>query len=271
MLKLGVITDEISHDLEQALKVMKEIGAEYAELRGVWGKNIMRQSDEEIREVRRLLMKYGVPVSVLATPFLKIKVDSIDDYREHLKYFENVIRIAKFLDTDKVRVFSFWRRPNRSMWLDRVVEALGEFSDIARNEGILLVLENESSCMVATGAETLEMISRAGVHNLKVIWDPGNAYVAGETPYPDGYLAVKNHVVHMHVKDCALINGKKQWVAIGSGMIDYVAQFKALIKDGYSGVVSLETHYKINGDREAATRESFAGLLKTLRKALDEV
>ena len=200
---------------------------------------------------------------------LKIHVDSVDDYREHLKYLEKAIRIAKFLDTDKIRVFSFWRRPDRSRWLDRVVDALREFGDIARDEGIVLVLENEASCMVATGAETLEIISRAGVPNLKVIWDPGNAYAAGETPYPDGYLAIRNHVVHMHVKDCALINGRKRWVAIGSGMIDYVSQFKALVKDGYDGVISLETHYKIDDNREAATRESFAGLLRTLEKAFN--
>jgi L-ribulose-5-phosphate 3-epimerase len=55
---------------------------------------------------------------------------------------------------------------------------------------------------------------------------------------------------------------------VGSGKIDYLGQFRALIKDGYKGTMSLETHY-LNAakDKEASSRESMEGLLKLIQEA----
>jgi len=41
MLKIGIFSDEISQDFEHALEVIKELGAEYVELRSMWGKSLM--------------------------------------------------------------------------------------------------------------------------------------------------------------------------------------------------------------------------------------
>jgi sugar phosphate isomerase/epimerase len=55
---------------------------------------------------------------------------------------------------------------------------------------------------------------------------------------------------------------------VGGGKIDYLGQFRALLKDGYAGTMSLETHY-LNAarDKEASSRESMEGLLKVIRQA----
>jgi L-ribulose-5-phosphate 3-epimerase len=55
---------------------------------------------------------------------------------------------------------------------------------------------------------------------------------------------------------------------IGSGKIDFVGQFRALIKNGYEGTMSLETHY-LNAakNKEASSKESMEGLLKVIRDA----
>jgi sugar phosphate isomerase/epimerase len=55
---------------------------------------------------------------------------------------------------------------------------------------------------------------------------------------------------------------------IGAGKIDYVEQFRALLKNGYDGTMSLETHYLNTAkDKEASSRESMEGLLKVIREA----
>jgi L-ribulose-5-phosphate 3-epimerase len=54
---------------------------------------------------------------------------------------------------------------------------------------------------------------------------------------------------------------------MGEGNIDYVGQFKALLKDGYTGAVVLETHWRGAGSAEASTRQSMKGMLELLRKA----
>lgn len=102
-------------------------------------------------------------------------------------------------------------------------------------------------------------------------WDPGNAYAAGETPFPNGYDALdKKRMWHMHLKDAAPNpnGGESKWEPIGGGKIDFLGQFRALIKNKYEGTMSLETHY-LNAakNKEESSTESMNGLLKVIREA----
>jgi len=54
---------------------------------------------------------------------------------------------------------------------------------------------------------------------------------------------------------------------MGQGKIAYVEQFKALMKDGYRGTMSLETHWSGGGTPEESSRQSMAGTKDLLRKA----
>jgi hypothetical protein len=47
-LTLGVITDEISEDLDMPLAVARELGVQHVELRAVWKKNLMDLKEREI-------------------------------------------------------------------------------------------------------------------------------------------------------------------------------------------------------------------------------
>jgi sugar phosphate isomerase/epimerase len=150
---------------------------------------------------------------------------------------------------------------------ERVANELDRTAEIAKREGIRLVLENEFACNVATGAESAAMLNAVKAPALGLNWDPGNAYAAGELkPFPDGYaLLDKKRMWHMHLKDAE--GTGTNWRPIGGGKIDYVGQFRAILKDGYTGTMSLETHY-LNAakDKEASSRESMDGLLKVIRE-----
>ena len=67
-MKLGVITDGLSTDLEYALKVMDETGLEYAELQFVWDKEIGDQTAEEIQKIKDLVAQYQVRVPCITGP-----------------------------------------------------------------------------------------------------------------------------------------------------------------------------------------------------------
>src|SRR5262245_53430083 len=70
--KLSVITDEISQDLGHALEVAsKEFGLGYVELRSLWDKNIINLDEKEIRETRRLVEKFSLQVTDIASPLFK--------------------------------------------------------------------------------------------------------------------------------------------------------------------------------------------------------
>ena len=55
-MKLGIITDEISQDLEQALDFISGYSLGFCELRELWGKNIMNLTPEEKTHTSKLLL-----------------------------------------------------------------------------------------------------------------------------------------------------------------------------------------------------------------------
>jgi len=62
-------------------------------------------------------------------------------------------------------------------------------------------------------------------------------------------------------------DGSYEWAAMGRGIIDYAGQFRALLKAGYSGTMSLETHWRGAGSAEESSRQSMAGMKELLRAA----
>ena len=53
---------------------------------------------------------------------------------------------------------------------------------------------------------------RLSHRHLQLIWDPANAFILGDTPYPDGYrLLPHDRVLHVHVKDCMIREGRPVW------------------------------------------------------------
>jgi len=72
----------------------------------------------------------------------------------------------------------------------------------------------------------------------------------------------------VHCKDAVKdANGKWVWKAMGSGVIDWAGQFRALKADGYRHAVTLETHWRGAGTPEESTRQSLAGMKGLLQKA----
>jgi len=282
--KLGVITDEVTQNFEQALLWVKSFDLDRVELRFVWDKYVTDFTADDVKRAKDLLAKHGMKVSVLDSPYFKTllpgteskfaegKPDPLQSgFSQQNAILERAIARAKDFGTDKVRIFSFLRVAQPKTVFDRVAKELERTAGIAQREGVRLVLENESSCNVATGAEGAALLNAVQSLALGMNWDPGNAYDAGETPFPNGYdLLDKKRIWHMHLKDAApgAKAGTSRWMPIGSGKIDYVGQFRALIKNDYEGTMSLETHY-LNAakNKEESSRESMEGLLKVIREA----
>jgi sugar phosphate isomerase/epimerase len=73
----------------------------------------------------------------------------------------------------------------------------------------------------------------------------------------------------VHIKDVRKDpkTGKLEWAPVGAGVVDWRGQMQAFRKDGYSGTMSLETHYlRPDGNKVESTRESLEGLLKAMKE-----
>jgi sugar phosphate isomerase/epimerase len=152
----------------------------------------------------------------------------------------------------------------------RILDAFAEAVRIVESAEVTFGLENEHDCGVATGEEAAKFLADLGSPNVKIAWDAGNAFFAGETPYPDGYERIRGRIAHVHVKDAAVdtATGAARWTVMGAGQVDWQGQFRALIADGYDGAVSLETHYTpLGGTREDGSRQCLDAMMKLLREA----
>ncbi len=265
-MKLGIISDEISQDPDHAFKIAKRLGATHVEIRDVWGKNVCELGDSEVLELKKSAQRHGLEVSNIDSYAFKTYIDDRDGHAQSLRILRRAMELTKLLDLRFTRIFTFWWQGGVARNLDRVVELLAPALDIASDEGVVLAVENEYSCMVGTGVETRMLLDAFKSPWLKVLWDPGNAFFAREEPYPQGYEHVRDNIIHVHLKDAAVENGAFKFKPIGSGMIDYFGQLQELDRT-FDGVVSLETHYiPPNGTKEDGTVESFNGLLRILSR-----
>src|SRR5579864_4324178 len=281
--RVSVINDEISQDFGRACEVAsREFGMGWIELRGMWKKNIVNLDEKEVAEAQRILAKYQLKVTDIASPLFKVdwegapksKFSTPNDFRANFGFrqqdevLERAMALAKAFQTDRVRCFDFWRLENQAPYRAAINEKLREAADKAGRQGITLVLENDSSNNTATAAEAAKVLDAVKSPNLMLNWDPGNAAASGETPFPDGYnLLPKERIGHCHCKD-ALHKGKGyDWAPMGGGIIDWAGQFRALKRDGYHFAVSLETHWNGGGSPEESTRKSWAGMKRLLQQA----
>jgi L-ribulose-5-phosphate 3-epimerase len=265
MFKIGVVTDEISGDLIEAINIAKSWGLGYIELHSVWGKNICDVDEATLSKVISIVNKSGMTVTNIDSLTLRCYLANDEEYSQHIKHLLRSIETAPLFDTNIVRLFSFWKEENVDWEL--VFEKMELPIKIAEREGIILGFENVSSGNIGTSDDLVRLFNHFDSPNLKLIWDPGNAYADGEkTPYPDGYEKIKDKIVHVHIKDVIFDkDGNRIWKPIGQGKVDYKGQLKALLDDKYQGVIALETHCVAeNGSKIDGTKESFDGLMNII-------
>ncbi len=285
-MKLAVITDEIDADLGHALDVMAEYGISGAELRQVWDKNIADAPLEYWERAKRELDARGMTVVGIASPFYKCSLPGAEPdgpagplhsasawgLGDQIDVLKRCIEAAQFFGTNLVRTFSFWKHGSLTPELEELIaDAYAEPAAMAGRAGVILGIENEHACCLGTGAQTARVLEEIGSPSVRAIWDPGNAFMAGELPYPDGYAAIKDFIVHVHVKDAVALPGAPvpEWTVVGRGAIDWAGQLAALKSSGYAGWLSLETHYGGHSApnmtaKEASSRACLAGLQKLL-------
>jgi sugar phosphate isomerase/epimerase len=280
--KLGIITDEITEKFEEALDFISHYSLHWCELRELWGKNIMNLRQADLDRAKALIDEHHLKVSQIGSPIFKYNLpqmparaekrdtfhaDFTDQDSDHL--LEESFRLAKFFGTPKVRIFSYWRVEDPEKAYPYVRDRLAKAAEVAGRNNILLTLENEHECNIGTGKELGRVLRDVNSPHLRGNWDPGNAVMLKEVPFPDGYRDVRGLFAHMHLKDVRKDpkSGKLEWAPVGGGFIDWKGQFEAIRRDHFEGTMSLETHYRRpDGNKVESTRESLLGLLKIIRE-----
>lgn len=279
---LAFITDEFTQDFDRAIATAADLGYDAIEVRTAWDKNIVDLAPDQIARMRRAADAAGLRILSVASPVFKCthpEGGAIDHrfeqdafhaahtFADQPRILDRAMQVALELGASIVRVFSFWRTMEPPRLFGSIVESLAGAIDKASRHGLVIGLENEHACNIATAAESAPVLRTLSDPHLGLVWDPGNSYMAGETPFPDGYslLPVKR-IIHVHAKDGVrnAAGDRVLWGPIGEGEVRWKDQVEALARDGYRGAISLETHWGGPGGNKEEGSKICARKLKEL-------
>ena len=244
MFKLSLITDEVSQNLREAADFALRNGIEGLELRSINGRGPFAWTQEDIAEVDQVLAETKLSVSALALPFFKCRMDDEKEIAEHIEGLKNAMELARRWKVKLLRGFTFWK--NSGSW-EGALENYRAILPLLEDTEFILVLETEPSVHTANATLLAKFLKELDSPKVQALWDPGNLPFdeEGERPYPEGYEILKGTIAHMHLKDAVGCGADAQAVCLGTGLVDFPGQFKALREDGYDGYLSLETHYRL--------------------------
>lgn len=264
-MEISIVTDELSADPETAIELGVQWGVKVFELRGYFDQRVPEFSPYQKQHLRDVLDHYGVriiaigpglfkmPLPPTAPPQFSLSWMASAAYsrwaedRRAVQYHLNELlprslEYASELGVERIVSFGFDRggAPVGAP-PDELLEILSIAAQTVHAAGMQLVLENEAGFWPDTGSRTAEIIRAVNHPGLAVNWDPGNAFFAGDCPFPDGYQAVRDFVRHVHVKD-ARRHPDGAYEYVSQGEINWVGQIRALMEDKYAGYLSVETH-----------------------------
>ena len=252
MWTLSGFADEISPDLDVQIQTLQAEGIKHVELRGVWGKNVLALTDDEIETVRTKLGEQGIKISSIGSPIGKIKIT--DDFSAHLAAFDRALQVARVLNAPFIRIFSFFMPANEDplRYREQVLDRLSQMVRLAEGTGITLLHENEKEIYGDIPSRCLDILTQINSPSLRAAWDPANFVQCGVRPFTNGFNALRPFIAYVHVKDALLATGEV--VPAGNGDGEWCETIVALRDSGFDGFFSMEPHLQ-----EAGSFAGFSG------------
>ncbi|WP_067461616.1 sugar phosphate isomerase/epimerase family protein [Actinomadura macra] len=252
-MRLAIINDEVDQDLARAADAAASCGFTGIEVRSVGNVPPHELTDDQLRRVVREVGARGLAVAGFCPPALKVALPRTAAEAEAARaVLVRAVAQARVLGAPHVRIFTFYRDgdpdPEGAAAVAR--DVLGDV-DL---DGVKLLVETGTRTNTPTMALVLRFLEAVDVAGLGVLWDPGNSVFSGmhPDPFPDEYRMGRDLIDHVHVKDPA---GTSGYVRLGDGDLPWAEIVETLRADGYTGWLSLETHWRVGRVLDQAQRD----------------
>jgi sugar phosphate isomerase/epimerase len=199
--------------------------------------------DNDPLEMRDILDKYGVKASGLSAhcPLMRPEIS--------VPYLEKAIRVAAAVGAPVVNtdegIRPAWLEDEECFQVMRYT--LKKVLQVAERYGVSIGIEPHQSLSKTTEG-LMKIATLVSSPFLRINYDTGNSFLAGEDPY-DGLRTVLPLLVHVHAKDISIrqaeseqgkVTGTPVGCACGDGVIDWFRVVDVLRSGGFSGVLSVE-------------------------------
>ncbi len=266
MVKISAFADEISDNLDVQIENLKANGVSCIELRGVWGRNVMTLTEDEIREVKKRANDNGIGFSAIGSPLGKFPLDG--DINEQIDGVKRAAHYAQILDAPYIRMFSFWipAGEDPANHRSQVIDWLGKMIAEAEKTGIILAHENEKGIYGDTGERCLDLFATLRSKSFTGIFDFANFVQCEQRPYEDCWLRLRPYISYFHIKDALMGTGKVVPAGQGDGDVEKI--LNEAFTNGYDNFLTLEPHLSV---AEASFGRTTPDLFKTASDALYDI
>jgi sugar phosphate isomerase/epimerase len=277
MFVLSAFADEISPDPAEQLAVLKACRVRFIEFRSIHKTNVLKLTDEQIREFKRMLDGEGFGLSAIGSPVGKVAIDL--PFEPHLDLFKRAMDLCGVFNCPRIRVFSYYPPANTpftgdwSPYRDEVIRRMGVKAEMAAKAGVTLFHENEHNIYGDKPERVVDIMTSVNNPALRCAYDAANWVFCGYDPV-HGWELTKEYTTHLHIKDWKKPKGDEghgHGVIAGTGDGHMSHSIADAVKRGYQGYATMEPHLRGGGPTGGVTGpdlfpyavEAFRGILRS--------
>jgi len=250
------ISDEAGPGLESQIRATRELGWHHIELRAVEISGFPTANAHDIPEaafdrlVHRLEVA-GTDVHCFASAVMNWTKKVSDPFEITLAEVQRALSRMQRLGTKYVRIMSFKPEDDEYRIPAEVFRRVGDVVKMFRDHGLQPVHENCMNYGGMSWQHALELLDRC--LGLQWVFDTANPLFNPDRsrpkPWPrrdpwEFWAHVRDHVVHIHVKDATCRPAKDdadyQWPGEGQGRVRDI--LRDALARGYDGAISIEPH-----------------------------
>jgi sugar phosphate isomerase/epimerase len=267
--KIAVVTDQISRDLDTACEQVASWGGRQVSLRivgeGPIGSNL---SDGFLNRLCATLEGWDLQVASIAPQAFKVAVDD-----PAMRYHRRILlpaslHLAILLKSQVVQIGAPLKPAGAGGTVpDAALEVLAEAAELAGNLGLTLALENQAGTWADTGAAAAQIARTVGHHALKVTWDPATSLICGEEIFP-AYQAVQRYLHSVRIRDVRRQGSEYSPVLPGDGQANVSELLRALAAHEFAGPLLLDPGLSPRLEGSRAAYETLEKQVQNARRAV---
>jgi sugar phosphate isomerase/epimerase len=181
-------------------------------------------------------------MSLAVTAYTSFVSDSARERQANLDELRRYTDLAAEFGAKYVRAFlgelPAGKRLDASVH-EKIIRCLNAAAEYAGSLGVKVAIEPHDDFVLSTQVASVMHRSHPG---LRVIWDIGNAYAAGEYP-TEGFEQLRHHLGYVQIKDGKGRGSDWRLCPLGEGDVPLHHAFGLLLATNYRGAFSVEWEY----------------------------
>ena len=163
-----------------------------------------------------------------------------DERTKNLEEAKRFIDLAEKLYCPYIRVFpnQLPKDRDRQETLKLIIDGLRELGEYASKTNVTVLLESHGELIYKK--DLLTVMEGAAHPHVGMVWDICNMWIATKEPPDEVYAVLRPYIRHTHIKDLKIVNGKEEYVLLGTGIVPIFQAIDLLYRNAYPGYYSFE-------------------------------